>query len=208
MFSSTSLERVAESRAMDSATRVQGFTRSRWLPTPYRSCFGSLSRALREARRVAAAFGLGVKRLASWLVLGDRNRLVRHRPFVMAEDAVAAPRSFRALHSVAVDLHDDHRRHRIEDRPLDVEHGPAVLGLHRDGRLVREAICSLRRVAHRREREPRARLVEEREIQLARLARDAPLSLLIDERVAAHVPGARGARLAAHPAEWRRSRSA
>src|SRR5882757_4953162 len=90
----------------------------------------------------------------------------------------------------ALDLHHDDCRHRIEDGTVDLEYVAPVLGLHRDRRVVREAIGTRQGVLHGRQRERRAWLVEEREVQLTRLCRHSPLVLLVYEGVAAHVPGA------------------
>src|SRR6185503_3601512 len=108
---------------------------------------------------------------------------------------------------IPLELDDHDRRHRIENRPLDVEEGTAVLGRHLDRRAVGQAVGARGPVAHARQREGDPRLVEEREIELAWLGRHAPLRLLIDERVAADVLRAAGARLAELLAERRRLRA-
>src|SRR5258708_5888241 len=61
------------------------------------------------------------------------------------------------------------------------------------------------RVLHRRDRERHPWLLEEGDIELARLGGDAPLRLLIHEQIAAHVFHTLRARLAHLIAEWRRA---
>src|SRR5262245_60313178 len=78
--------------------------------------------------------------------------------------------------AVAVDLDDNNRGHRVENRSVDVQESLAALG--RDGHryLILEAVGTRDLVFHCRNLERCARLVEEREVDLARFRRDAPFS--------------------------------
>src|SRR5207253_2160784 len=104
----------------------------------------------------------------------------------------------------SVEFYNHDGGHGIEDRAVEVQVGAAVLRLHRDRRLVREAVRPRDGVLHRRDREWRPRLIEERDVQLAGLGGHAPLRLLVDEQIAADVLRALRARLAHLVAEWRR----
>src|SRR5262245_14128430 len=112
-----------------------------------------------------------------------------------------------ALHLGALEFDDDDRGHRVEDGALQGEEGASVLGLHLNRGLVGEAVGLRDPVLHRRNREWRARFVEERDVQLAGFRRDAPLNLLVDQLIAAHILESLRAGLAELLAEGGRARA-